>query len=179
MKWINFIWQNVFVCTTDDECFYVGLGHKGQSSRKGNNYVPNDYRPFQCCPKKVERSTRVPKMSAQKIGHKKDNDDDRTHFDFTSSSSKKDSSSAGNKNTPKYKTSTTSSHKPSSSSAKKPAKKSNRDDDDDDDDHVTPSHTEKKEPKKSSSASKGNKETVKAKPGQKGLLGIAKIVNWF
>lgn len=160
---------------TDDECFYVGLGHKGQSSRKGNNYLPNDYRPFQCCPTKIERTTRVPKMTAQKLAYKSDNEGDRTRFEFPSSSSKKDSSS-GRKESPKYTSSSTSSYKPSPA-AKKPAKKTVHDDDDDD--IVTSSHDKKESKKSSSTTSKGNKETVKAKPGQKGLLGIAKIVNWF
>ncbi|XP_033233626.1 uncharacterized protein hlk isoform X13 [Drosophila pseudoobscura] len=53
----------------DDECFYVGLGHDGHSAKRGNNFVPNDYKPFQCCPTKLEKSTKVPKMTAQRIGH--------------------------------------------------------------------------------------------------------------
>ncbi|XP_037956568.1 uncharacterized protein LOC119686146 isoform X12 [Teleopsis dalmanni] len=53
----------------NDECFYVGLGHEGRSAKRGNNYVPNDYKPFQCCPTKLEKSTKVPKMTAQRIGH--------------------------------------------------------------------------------------------------------------
>lgn len=54
----------LFVCT-DDECFYVGLGHDGGSARRGNNA----YKPFQCCPTKLEKPTKVPKMTAQRIGH--------------------------------------------------------------------------------------------------------------
>ncbi|XP_055921450.1 uncharacterized protein LOC129952700 isoform X9 [Eupeodes corollae] len=53
----------------NDECFYVGLGHGGQSARQGNIYVPNEYKPFQCCPTKLEKSTKVPQMTAQRIGH--------------------------------------------------------------------------------------------------------------
>ncbi|XP_033233632.1 uncharacterized protein hlk isoform X19 [Drosophila pseudoobscura] len=53
----------------NDECFYVGLGHDGHSAKRGNNFVPNDYKPFQCCPTKLEKSTKVPKMTAQRIGH--------------------------------------------------------------------------------------------------------------
>lgn len=81
-------WQNVFVCYyTDDECFYVGLGHTGRSARKGNNYVPNQYRPFQCCPTKLERSTKVPKMTAQRIGHQK-TDSRGGNFQFSTPTSK-------------------------------------------------------------------------------------------
>ncbi|XP_023032102.1 uncharacterized protein LOC6643321 isoform X12 [Drosophila willistoni] len=58
----------------NDECFYVGLGHDGHSAKRGNNYVPNDYKPFQCCPTKLEKSTKVPKMTAQRIGHHSDGD---------------------------------------------------------------------------------------------------------
>ncbi|XP_014103423.2 uncharacterized protein hlk isoform X12 [Bactrocera oleae] len=53
----------------NDECFYVGLGHDGSSARRGSNYAPNAYKPFQCCPTKLEKSTKVPKMTAQRIGH--------------------------------------------------------------------------------------------------------------
>ncbi|XP_049317817.1 uncharacterized protein LOC105230607 isoform X12 [Bactrocera dorsalis] len=53
----------------NDECFYVGLGHDGGSARRGSNFAPNAYKPFQCCPTKLEKSTKVPKMTAQRIGH--------------------------------------------------------------------------------------------------------------
>lgn len=39
-----------------DGCFYIGLG--------GNKAVPKPtYEPYQCCPAKVERSTKVPKAT--------------------------------------------------------------------------------------------------------------------
>ncbi|XP_065366815.1 uncharacterized protein hlk isoform X9 [Calliphora vicina] len=53
----------------NDECFYVGLGHEGRSAKRGNNFAPDNYKPFQCCPTKLEKSTKVPKMTAQRIGH--------------------------------------------------------------------------------------------------------------
>lgn len=167
------------------------MAHPAQSARKGNNYVPNDYRPFQCCPTKLERQTRVPKMSAQKLSHKKDSNEKKTHksqFEFGSSSdggSKKHDAKITKANDSKFGTlspvttsSASSSSKRSSSSSgsntntassASRGKKSRNDDDDDDDDVPV------KDIKKSSKS----KETNKPKPGQKGLLGIAKIVNWF
>lgn len=56
---------------TDDECFYVGLGHQGLGARKGQNFAPNNYQPFQCCPTKVQKTMKVPKMSARRIGYDK------------------------------------------------------------------------------------------------------------
>lgn len=56
---------------TDDECFYVGLGHQGLGARKGVNFATNNYQPFQCCPTKVQKSTKVPKMAARRIGYDK------------------------------------------------------------------------------------------------------------
>lgn len=56
---------------TDDECFYVGLGHQGLGARKGQNFAPNNYQPFQCCPTKIQKTTKVPKMSARRIGYDK------------------------------------------------------------------------------------------------------------
>lgn len=56
---------------TDDECFYVGLGHQGLGARKGLNFASNNYQPFQCCPTKVQKSTKVPKMAARRIGYDK------------------------------------------------------------------------------------------------------------
>lgn len=168
---------------TDDECFYVGMAHPGQSARKGNNYVPNDYRPFQCCPTKLERQTRVPKMSAQKLSHKKDSTEKKTHksqFEFSSSSdsgSKKHDSKPTKTNDSKFGTtspvsSSSSSSKRSSSNTANTASRGKklRNDLDDDDDDV---------PAKDIKKSSKSKETNKPKPGQKGLLGIAKIVNWF
>jgi len=77
---------------TDDECFYVGLGHDGHSAKRGNNFVPNDYKPFQCCPTKLEKSTKVPKMTAQRIGHSEGDQGKRPigggNFQFAGSASK-------------------------------------------------------------------------------------------
>lgn len=154
------------------------MAHPAQSARKGNNYVPNDYRPFQCCPTKLERQTRVPKMSAQKLSHKKDSDDKtrKSQFEFSSSSGSSKTSTGAKKhdvktkdNDSKYSSSNTatssSASKKSSSSSSSKKSKNDRDDDD-----VTV-----KELKKAIKT----KDTNKPKPGQKGLLGIAKIVNWF
>lgn len=164
------------------------MAHPAQSARKGNNYVPNDYRPFQCCPTKLERQTRVPKMSAQKLSHKKDSNEQKkphkSQFEFGSSSdsgSKKHDAKPAKSNDSKFGTtspvpssspSKRSSSSSSSNTASAPSrsKKSRTDLDDDDDDVPV------KDIKKSS---KPSKETNKPKPGQKGLLGIAKIVNWF
>lgn len=164
---------------TDDECFYVGMAHPAQSARKGNNYVPNDYRPFQCCPTKLERQTRVPKMSAQKLSHLKDSDDKSRKSQFAFSDSSKSSSSSTTTPTSSSsrkidsKSKAESKNSGSSSSKKSTSKKSKKDDDDDDDDDVV---VPVKDLKK---ATPKSKDANKAKPGQKGLLGIAKIVNWF
>lgn len=53
------------VYRADDGCFYVGLGSNGNKKKNG---APAEYRPFQCCPTKLEKTTRVPKMTAAKIG---------------------------------------------------------------------------------------------------------------
>lgn len=176
------IWQNVFVCITDDACFWVGVDHNSKSARKGNNYVPNDYRPFQCCPTKLERATRVPKMTAQKLSHKKDTSE-KSRFEFSDASSS--STSTGTTTTTSTKTkkepvsstkstksqsqtkasSTSTPKKPAAATPKKVITKS------DEDDVVLIKEAKKTVAKP--------KETNKAKPGQKGLLGIAKIVNWF
>lgn len=153
------------------------MAHPGQSARKGNNYVPNDYRPFQCCPTKLERQTRVPKMSAQKLSHKKDGDEKSrgSQFQFGSSGSSSSSSSKPSvrKTETKAKIDTESKYSPAAPApSKKIASKKPTKNDDDDDDIVIPV----KELKKAAAKSK---DTNKAKPGQKGLLGIAKIVNWF
>lgn len=154
------------------------MAHPAQSARKGNNYVPNDYRPFQCCPTKLERQTRVPKMSAQKLSHKKDGDEKSrgTQFEFSSSgssSSSSNSKSSARKTETKAKIDTESKYSPAAPApTKKIANKKPSKHDDDDDDIVIPV----KELKKAAAKSK---DTNKAKPGQKGLLGIAKIVNWF
>ncbi|XP_041563534.1 uncharacterized protein LOC108145087 isoform X10 [Drosophila elegans] len=112
----------------DDECFYVGLGHDGHSAKRGNNFVPNDYKPFQCCPTKLEKSTKVPKMTAQRIGHSEGDQGKRPgvgggNFQFAGSAS----------------TSTTTSKSASKPAAtKKQAKVSKDTDDDDEDDEDKP-----------------------------------------
>ncbi|XP_034119842.1 uncharacterized protein LOC117578436 isoform X16 [Drosophila guanche] len=114
----------------DDECFYVGLGHDGQSAKRGNNFVPNDYKPFQCCPTKLEKSTKVPKMTAQRIGHSDGDQGKRSgggsvggggNFQFAASAASK----------PAKKPEPTSSR---TVPAKKQPKRSQAPDDDDDDD---------------------------------------------
>ncbi|XP_034650071.1 uncharacterized protein LOC117889742 isoform X15 [Drosophila subobscura] len=114
----------------NDECFYVGLGHDGQSAKRGNNFVPNDYKPFQCCPTKLEKSTKVPKMTAQRIGHSDGDQGKRSgggsvggggNFQFAASAASK----------PAKKPEPTSSR---SVPAKKQTKRSQAADDDDDDD---------------------------------------------
>ncbi|XP_055320467.1 uncharacterized protein LOC129577457 isoform X3 [Sitodiplosis mosellana] len=150
----------------DDECFYVGMAHQAQSARKGNNYVPNDYRPFQCCPTKLERQTRVPKMSAQKLSHQKDSDDKsrKSQFEFndaksssSSSSSKSASGSSSRKSDGKSKAANESKYSSSSSSKKSSNSKKSKQNNDDDDDIVVPVKELKK------AAPKG-KDTNKAKP---------------
>lgn len=155
--------------STDDECFYVGMAHPAQSARKGNNYVPNDYRPFQCCPTKLERQTRVPKMSAQRLSQKKDSNE-KSRFEFSSASganaAKKTETKIKSEPTLKKATTTSSTSSSSSSTTTTTNKKPTKHNDDDD------NHKEIKKPA-------AKKEANKPKPGQKGLLGIAKIVNWF
>nr|NP_001246152.1 hulk, isoform L [Drosophila melanogaster]AFH07907.1 hulk, isoform L [Drosophila melanogaster] len=105
----------------DDECFYVGLGHDGHSAKRGNNFVPNDYKPFQCCPTKLEKSTKVPKMTAQRIGHSEGDQGKRPsggNFQFANQASSKSST------------------KPAA--IKKQAKPSKDTDDDDEDDEDKP-----------------------------------------
>ncbi|KQS71013.1 uncharacterized protein Dere_GG10803, isoform G [Drosophila erecta] len=105
----------------DDECFYVGLGHDGHSAKRGNNFVPNDYKPFQCCPTKLEKSTKVPKMTAQRIGHSEGDQGKRPsggNFQFAGQAS------------------STSSTKPLAT--KKQTKPANNSDDDDEDDEDKP-----------------------------------------
>ncbi|XP_032570120.1 uncharacterized protein LOC6607885 isoform X16 [Drosophila sechellia] len=105
----------------DDECFYVGLGHDGHSAKRGNNFVPNDYKPFQCCPTKLEKSTKVPKMTAQRIGHSEGDQGKRPsggNFQFAGQASSKSST------------------KPAAT--KKQAKPSKDTDDDDEDDDDKP-----------------------------------------
>ncbi|EDW46652.1 GM20855 [Drosophila sechellia] len=105
----------------NDECFYVGLGHDGHSAKRGNNFVPNDYKPFQCCPTKLEKSTKVPKMTAQRIGHSEGDQGKRPsggNFQFAGQASSKSST------------------KPAAT--KKQAKPSKDTDDDDEDDDDKP-----------------------------------------
>ncbi|XP_016991613.1 putative leucine-rich repeat-containing protein DDB_G0290503 isoform X19 [Drosophila rhopaloa] len=114
----------------DDECFYVGLGHDGHSAKRGNNFVPNDYKPFQCCPTKLEKSTKVPKMTAQRIGHSEGDQGKRPgvgggNFQFAGSAS----------------TSTTtgkSASKPAATKKQAKVSKDTDDDDEDDDDEEKP-----------------------------------------
>ncbi|XP_017868176.1 PREDICTED: uncharacterized protein LOC108617049 isoform X11 [Drosophila arizonae] len=111
----------------DDECFYVGLGHDGHSAKRGNSYVPNDYKPFQCCPTKLEKSTKVPKMTAQRIGHSDGESSKRQggNFKFASTTNQKPSSQTPSKPKP-------------NANAQKPTQKRkviNKNDDDDDDDN--------------------------------------------
>lgn len=156
------------------------MAHPAQSARKGNNFVPNDYRPFQCCPTKVERSTRVPKMSAQKLAHKKDTDE-KSRFDFTPPSGSVAATTAAatasvDAKKPLTKTKQNDSGNKSGSSKKTTdnKKSSHKSDDKDDDFHLNTAPS--KEIKKSSGKSK---DASKSKPGQKGLLGIAKVVDWL
>ncbi|XP_017050301.1 uncharacterized protein LOC108094296 isoform X11 [Drosophila ficusphila] len=112
----------------NDECFYVGLGHDGHSAKRGNNFVPNDYKPFQCCPTKLEKSTKVPKMTAQRIGHSEGDQGKRPigggNFQFAGSASASASGSKGSKPA----------SKPAATKKQaKGAKNSNNDDDDEDD----------------------------------------------
>ncbi|XP_016991611.1 uncharacterized protein LOC108053463 isoform X18 [Drosophila rhopaloa] len=114
----------------NDECFYVGLGHDGHSAKRGNNFVPNDYKPFQCCPTKLEKSTKVPKMTAQRIGHSEGDQGKRPgvgggNFQFAGSAS----------------TSTTtgkSASKPAATKKQAKVSKDTDDDDEDDDDEEKP-----------------------------------------
>ncbi|XP_061397428.1 uncharacterized protein LOC133333100 isoform X10 [Musca vetustissima] len=117
----------------NDECFYVGLGHEGRSAKRGNNFVPDHYQPFQCCPTKLEKSTKVPKMTAQRIGHSKSGDNDKHPGNFkfgtpestpipSTKSSSSTKASAGSK-------------KSKSKVSKKPVVPESDEDDDDDDDN--------------------------------------------
>lgn len=146
-----------FCCAhTDDQCFYVGLGQRGQpqTARKANFLGSDEYRPFQCCPTKLERATKVPKMTAQRLAH-----------------SKTDRSAGGNKAGNFHFQDVT--QKPAAApkapkAPKNPAVKKVAD--------VAPA--------KESTAKKAGGTTAKGKAdkgqkGQKGLLGIGKVVNWL
>lgn len=141
-----------FCCAhTDDQCFYVGLGQRGQSqsARKANFLGSDEYRPFQCCPTKLERATKVPKMTAQRLAQSKSNDrkpGKQGNFHFADV-------------TPK----------PVAKAPKEPKspKKSSE---------VTTKET-KPDTTRKGAATKAKAE--KGQKGQKGLLGIGKVVNWL
>lgn len=149
---------------TDDECFFVGLGHRGQSetARKSNFLGSNEYRPFQCCPTKLERATKVPKMTAQRLAHKNDNEKSG-YFQFNNDP-KKESRVSEPAKVRKLTTApvTPAATTPSTTISNK---KSNAD-------------TDKKDakPDGKKALAKGKD---KGKQGQKGLLGIGKVVNWL
>lgn len=161
--------DKMFLCSinTDDECFYVGLGHRGQSqtARKSNFLGSDEYRPFQCCPTKLERATKVPKMTAQRLAPKNTNDrasSQSGHFEFSAEPTKtaraEELSKAGAK---KASTTTTTNGSGSKASPAKPLK---------------PAERKEVKADKKSLASKKDKNQ---KPGQKGLLGIGKVVDWL
>lgn len=51
--WVN---SDIMFPAAGDGCFYVGLG--------GKNRFPNpSYEPYQCCPSKPARGSKIPKMS--------------------------------------------------------------------------------------------------------------------
>ncbi|XP_055690238.1 uncharacterized protein LOC129793827 isoform X16 [Lutzomyia longipalpis] len=147
----------------NDGCFYVGLGQSG-NAKKGSGYVPHEYRPFQCCPTKLERSIKVPKMTAAKIGHEsKKNSGGSFKFGTPTPPPKSDT-----KSPTKTKTQNSPPLKPVPTPVTKTAKK----DIDDDKKKVT------KEPRPSTKqalATKGGKD--KNAKGQKGLFGIG--LNWW
>ncbi|XP_075167249.1 hulk isoform X6 [Haematobia irritans] len=121
----------------NDECFYVGLGHDGRSAKRGNNFVPDQYQPFQCCPTKLEKSTKVPKMTAQRIGQSHAGDGDKRPQPGNFQFGKPDSTPI--KSTPKPsaasgKKAAASKTTKSKSSKKVVVPESDEDDDDDDDD---------------------------------------------
>ena len=61
----------MFSVCTDDECFYVGLGHGGRVKKKDAK-ARDERNSFKCCPCKVERNTKVTQMSAQRISRRDD-----------------------------------------------------------------------------------------------------------
>ncbi|XP_067631582.1 uncharacterized protein hlk isoform X7 [Eurosta solidaginis] len=141
-----------FIDKLDDECFYVGLGHDGSSARRGNNYAPNAYKPFQCCPTKLEKATKVPKMTAQRIGHHSVKD----------ASGKRGSGFQFAEQTTNRASAATKSTKNEKESSKKPLKRVHDDDDDDNEDKNVPmgkvSYTS---PRKGGSATKKSGSTDK------------------
>uniref|UniRef100_A0A1A9WP28 Thioredoxin domain-containing protein n=1 Tax=Glossina brevipalpis TaxID=37001 RepID=A0A1A9WP28_9MUSC len=159
----------------NDECFYVGLGHDGRAAKR-------EYKPFQCCPTKLEKSTKVPKLTAQRIGFS-DNDDD--HVKKRASSNFKFNSAETKTSTPHHTTTKKPSvHKPNTSKHRKPVvnidsdeddddDKDNDDDDDksdeDDDDDVPlikVSYAKHKVPVKKASKQEDFKSNIKTKPSQ-------------
>lgn len=154
---------------TDDECFYVGLGHRGQSqtARKSNFLGSDEYRPFQCCPTKLERATKVPKMTAQRLAPKNPNDRASSksgHFEFSAEPTKTARAEELSKASAKKTTTTTTTGGNKAATLAKGTRK----------------HVELKDDKperKSASAAKKDKKDPKT--GQKGLLGIGKVVDWL
>lgn len=154
----------MFLCSfnTDDECFYVGLGHRGQSqtARKSNFLGSDEYRPFQCCPTKLERATKVPKMTAQRLANKNTNEKTAKsgHFEFNAEPTR-----------------TARAEELSKSSGKKTASNSagSRDK------GAAKPTSERKESKGADKKSLAKKQDKTQKPGQKGLLGIGKVVDWL
>lgn len=148
---------------TDDECFFVGLGHRGetaQSARKSNFLGSDEYRPFQCCPTKLERATKVPKMTAQRLAHKNDHDKGKSgYFTFTNDPKHRVSEPEKLKKTSKPTVVVV----PTAATGKKGPVEM-----------VNDKKDIKTESKKALAKGK-NKE----KQGQKGLLGIGKVVNWL
>lgn len=148
----------MFLCSfnTDDECFYVGLGHRGQSqtARKSNFMGSDEYRPFQCCPTKLERATKVPKMTAQRLSNKNTNEKTAKsgHFEFNAEPTR-----------------STRAEEISKAGAKKAAVSADK----------------ARGPSKGRSDNLGadkkivSKKEKAHKPGQKGLLGIGKVVDWL
>lgn len=117
-------------------------------------------------------------MTAQKLSHKKDTSE-KSRFEFSDVSSTGGSTTTStNTKTKKEPISSTKSTKSqsqtkaSSSTPKKPSPTPKKVATKPDEDDVVLIKEAKKTVVKP-------KETNKAKPGQKGLLGIAKIVNWF
>lgn len=152
--------DKMFLCSfnTDDECFYVGLGHRGQSqtARKSNFMGSDEYRPFQCCPTKLERATKVPKMTAQRLASKSAHDKTHVksgHFEFNAEPSR----TARNEELSKAAAAKKAASSKASSGSATPSAKS----------------TDRKDKKSLSKKEKAQK------PGQKGLLGIGKVVDWL
>uniref|UniRef100_A0A1B0G981 Thioredoxin domain-containing protein n=1 Tax=Glossina morsitans morsitans TaxID=37546 RepID=A0A1B0G981_GLOMM len=110
----------------NDDCFYVGLGHDGRAAKR-------EYKPFQCCPTKLEKSTKVPKLTAQKIGFSDNDDDHHTkkraggNFKFNSPETKTPTPDHTATKKPAV-------HKPNVSKHRKPIIKKDSDEDDDDGD---------------------------------------------